>query len=151
MVFIQATGALQPHLLIRTTDTRMLQVGLVFWSIGLVMSILSLWSLRRAFSIEPAARELVTTGPYRFARHPVYTGYIFNYLGTWCFFPSIPFLVMLIGWFLATLLRVRYEEAVLARAFPREYEAYRRAVGAFGPRLTLSPSRERTSSPRAAR
>ena len=149
MIFIQAAGTLGPELLTRTTSPRMLGMGLVFWSMGLVMSVVSLWNLRRAFSIEPAARELVTTGPYRFARHPVYTGYILNYIGTWCFFPSAPLLLMLIGWLMATLLRVRYEEAVLTRAFPEDYAAYRSSVGAFAPHLRLSPPRERHSSPRA--
>jgi protein-S-isoprenylcysteine O-methyltransferase Ste14 len=35
-----------------------------------------IWSLRRSFSITVEARALVTHGPYRWVRHPVYLGEI---------------------------------------------------------------------------
>jgi len=35
-----------------------------------------LWTLRRSFSVTVEVRDLVTGGPYRFIRHPVYLGEI---------------------------------------------------------------------------
>ena len=92
-----------------------------------------------SFSLEPEARSLVVAGPYRLARHPIYTVYILNNTGIWLRTLSLPFLIVLLAWFALLALRVRYEEAVLSAAFP-EYEAYRRRVGAFGPRLAKQSS-----------
>lgn len=38
-------------------------------------------SLRQSFSVLPEARNLITTGPYRYVRHPIYVAYIFIMLG----------------------------------------------------------------------
>lgn len=47
--------------------------------IGVAGSLLSLWalfSLGKSFGIAPADRGLVKRGPYRFIRHPMYSGYL---------------------------------------------------------------------------
>src|SRR5262249_13024641 len=47
---------------------------------------LDIWAylaLRRSLSIVAEARELVTTGPYRWVRHPVYLGQIIAQAGVW--------------------------------------------------------------------
>src|SRR5712671_2760530 len=43
---------------------------------GIIWALYSLSYLGRAFSIVPEARGLVTSGPYRFVRHPIYLGEI---------------------------------------------------------------------------
>ena len=42
--------------------------------LGMILSIFSLASLGRSFSIIPQARKLVKSGPYRLVRHPIYVG-----------------------------------------------------------------------------
>ena len=42
--------------------------------LGMVLSIYSLTSLGKNFSIIPQARKLVQSGPYRLVRHPLYLG-----------------------------------------------------------------------------
>jgi protein-S-isoprenylcysteine O-methyltransferase Ste14 len=77
-----------------------------------------LWHLRYAFSIEPAARRLVTSGPYAISRHPVYAGYVAQYLGMLITLPSVPFALALTLWAAAMIDRMYLEEAVLREAFP---------------------------------
>jgi protein-S-isoprenylcysteine O-methyltransferase Ste14 len=108
-------------------------IAIVMWLGGTVFTAYAVWHLRYAFSIEPAARRLVTSGPYTFARHPVYTGYFAQYLGMLITVPSIPFALALTVWAAAMIDRMYLEEAVLRKAFP-EYVDYKRRVGALFPR-----------------
>jgi protein-S-isoprenylcysteine O-methyltransferase Ste14 len=113
-------------------------LGSVLWLSGALLSLWPLWHLRRSFSIEPEARTLVTSGPYRLARHPIYTVYLLINLGILLRHLTAPFAAVLVVWVGLLLVRIRYEETVLAGAFP-EYREYRRRVAAFGPRLWAVP------------
>jgi protein-S-isoprenylcysteine O-methyltransferase Ste14 len=116
-------------------------IAIVLWIAGTMWTAYAVWHLRYAFSIEPAARRLVTTGPYAVARHPVYLGYLAQYLGMWITFPSIPFALALTLWAAAMIDRMYLEEAVLRGAFP-EYTDYKRRVGALCPRPFRRPARQ---------
>ena len=50
--------------------------GLVIGLLGAVFSIWAITHLRSSFGLRAAVRELVTTGPYRRIRHPLYVGFI---------------------------------------------------------------------------
>jgi protein-S-isoprenylcysteine O-methyltransferase Ste14 len=107
------------------------QAGAIIWLVGAILSLWPLWHLRRSFSLEPAARVLVTDGPYRLARHPIYAIYILINPGILLRHLTLPFAAVLLAWMGLLLVRVRYEERVLSLAFP-EYPDYRRRVRAFG-------------------
>lgn len=98
-------------------------------------TLLALWSaltLGRSFSLLPQARTLVTSGPYRFVRHPMYAGGLLIALGE-VWLRLSPLVVGLNLVFLAAqLVRLRYEEDLLARTFP-EYTAYRKRTSALIP------------------
>lgn len=130
-----AMGTWAPELTERTTDLRLLAPGIMLWAVGGVLKIWPLWHLRRAFSIEPAARRLVTTGPYRWARHPIYVAHALVYLGLFLQIPSVPFAFVLVLWFALTLIRIRAEDETLAAAFPEQHRDYRSRIGAFGPHI----------------
>jgi protein-S-isoprenylcysteine O-methyltransferase Ste14 len=118
-----------------TTQSSLLRTaGASFWLFGTVLSFWPIWYMRRSFSIEPAARELATEGPYRIARHPIYATQLLEYLGIWMLHATVAFAAALVGWLIIVRVRMRYEEQVLRDEFP-EYASYQQRVGAFGPRL----------------
>ncbi len=106
--------------------------GVVLWNVGAYVGLWSLLRLRRAFSIVPQARMLVTDGPYRIVRHPVYASYLFQYAGVVLSHLNPAMGAAFVIWLVAVLVRVSYEEGVLEAAFP-EYKDYRRRVGRFAP------------------
>ncbi|GAC1654307.1 MAG: hypothetical protein NVS9B1_05280 [Candidatus Dormibacteraceae bacterium] len=97
-------------------------------TLGLGFAIWGLAYLRRSFSIIPEARRLVTGGPYALSRNPLYFGEGLATIGI--VLPVFgPWQAGLLLIFLACqALRIRWEERVLAAAFPAEYPAYRRRV-----------------------
>jgi protein-S-isoprenylcysteine O-methyltransferase Ste14 len=107
----------------------------VLATLGLAYSVWGLAYLRRSFSIIPEARRLVTGGPYALSRHPVYMGEIATAIGVnlatagWLGGLAV---LYFIG---AELLRMRWEEGVLSRAFPTVYPPYAARV----PRLFPNP------------
>lgn len=139
-------ASLQNREWIRPTEQVELRwLGTAFWLFGAVLTLWPLWHLRRSFSIEPEARDLVTSGPYRFARHPVYAVYLLINLGILLRHLTVPFAAVIALWLALLLVRIRFEERVLAEAFPA-YREYRRRVAAFGPRLWPMP-RDREAHP----
>jgi protein-S-isoprenylcysteine O-methyltransferase Ste14 len=131
MVFIPVAARTQPEWLRPTPHEGLRSAGAILWLAGAVLSLWPHWNLRRSFSLEPEARTLVTSGPYRLARHPIYTVYLLINAGILLRHLTVPFAIVLGLWVALLLFRVRYEEGVLASAFP-EYPEYRRRVRAFG-------------------
>jgi protein-S-isoprenylcysteine O-methyltransferase Ste14 len=74
-------------------------------------------------------RKLITTGPYRLVRHPLYVGFAFLVL-PWPGLLLNTWLGVAVGGVLYAWSRVfsRDEEGVLARLFGPEWERYRRSV-----------------------
>lgn len=89
---------------------------------------------RRRFSVTPlpdAHERLVTDGPYRWIRHPMYTAVLAVVLpaalaGPW---PSVVAGVALL---IVLVAKYRFEDRLLSARFP-EFDAYRRRTGALLP------------------
>ncbi len=79
---------------------------------------------------------LVTSGPYRIIRHPIYAA-VLLILGS-PFFLSANWLIGL-GWIGMTILevssRIRYEESLMLEYFGEQYRKYRQKTGRLLPRL----------------
>jgi len=105
--------------------------------LGLAYTVWSLSYLRRSFSILPEARRLVTDGPYALSRHPLYLGEAVAGIGLTLPTVGWPGAILIGLFLLAQYVRIRAEEAVLARQFPEGYASYRRRV----PRYLPSPYR----------
>lgn len=73
-----------PLLYMAPTSTHGLAVGLVanlLPVVGFALSTIALLDLGESFGVAPANRGRVTSGIYRFLRHPMYTGYAIAELG----------------------------------------------------------------------
>jgi len=102
---------------------------------GLAVSATALAYLRFNFSIMPEARDVVSGGPYRVVRHPIYLGEIISGLGLLVVLPS-PWLVAVLGTFIAAqLYRTSIEEATLTQAIPGYSEYARRTTHRLIPGL----------------
>jgi protein-S-isoprenylcysteine O-methyltransferase Ste14 len=101
--------------------------------LGLVASIYVAWFLGRSFSIFAQARGLVTSGPYRWVRHPLYVAEFVTLFGImWQFAQPWAFFIVL-GVMSFQFLRMHYEEKVLAESFP-DYHVYMTRTGRLFPR-----------------
>ena len=107
---------------------------------GLAYSVWGLAYLRRSFSIIPEARRLVTGGPYALSRHPVYLGEIATAIGINLATAGWPGALAVLYFVICELLRMRWEEGVLERAFPNEYPRYAARV----PRYLPNPLKARS-------
>jgi len=107
----------------RSTNVWVLASSDMCLACGMVWAIYSLTYLGKRFSIVPEARGLVTSGPYRFVRHPIYVGEIVA--GAGLILPTLFTLhILLFALFLgAQVARTYFEERILRRAYP-QYEAY---------------------------
>lgn len=89
--------------------------GLALVTLAAGLSFLSLLTIRRRFGVRPALRGLVTSGPYRFVRHPMYLSYVLADIGynleEWNF---VTLLLVLIGW-ASLLYRIHAEERVISQ------------------------------------
>jgi protein-S-isoprenylcysteine O-methyltransferase Ste14 len=109
------------------------RIGDAAWLAGSLLSLWPIWHLRRSFGLSPEARDLVRTGPYRLARHPIYAAYVVAHAGLFLQRPSVALALVLLCWLCFLRVRIGYEEQVLTAAFP-EYAGYQKQVGALGPK-----------------
>ena len=87
----------------------------------LVGNSFAIWGLRylgRSFSILPEGQKLVTGGPYRFVRHPLYVGEFFATLGAMINFLSPAAVALVVTQILLQFARIHYEEKVLRTTLP---------------------------------
>ncbi|HEX2588212.1 MAG TPA: isoprenylcysteine carboxylmethyltransferase family protein [Gaiellales bacterium] len=99
-------------------------VGSVLLAGGLIFALVSVAVLGRCFGVLPDVRGLVTRGPYRFVRHPLYLGELVAALGV--ALGTKRFALAMAVWVVCVALqlaRTRYEERSLTAEFP-EYQAY---------------------------
>jgi protein-S-isoprenylcysteine O-methyltransferase Ste14 len=111
-------------------------IGVAICSLGLFVTIWARRTLAGNWSNQitfKQGHELVQTGPYRFARHPIYTGLLSMCLGTaiaggqlhtW-----LGFVFMCVG----LGIKLKQEESLMQRHFPGDYPSYRKRVKALLP------------------
>jgi protein-S-isoprenylcysteine O-methyltransferase Ste14 len=102
-------------------------IGAVVFASGIALAVWARVQLGRNWGMpmtQKAEPELVTTGPYRFVRHPIYSGLLAGLLGT-------TLANNLIGLIIVAILGAYFyysasvEEKNLTATFPTAYPAYR--------------------------
>jgi len=99
-----------------------------FTAIGIGFAIWARVYLGRNWSPRPAVKEhheLVTTGPYAYVRHPIYTGIMLAMLGS-ALIGTIFGIVMLIVISINFALRIGKEEKLMLELFPSQYPEYQK-------------------------
>ena len=108
-------------------------LGLVLWLIGNYVRIRAIYVLGKSFDKSVSVQEdhqLVTGGPFRFSRHPVYWGNLVSELGLGLALVSWPLIAFtLLLSFPVLNYRAGREEKLLRDHFGTAYEAYCRRVG----------------------
>jgi protein-S-isoprenylcysteine O-methyltransferase Ste14 len=98
-------------------------VSTLLTMVGSVGAVIALSQLGRSFSIMAESRQLVTTGPYRVVRHPLYAAELIATVGVFMQFASVYTVLLLAAQIAFQLRRMHNEELVLTIRFP-EYAAY---------------------------
>lgn len=107
-------------------------IGMIFLVGGTLLRDFSVWTLKRAFTLNVQTTEdqrLIQSGPYRKLRNPAYTGSILSLLGAaLCLrnvFAPIPVLVLCL---LCYGIRIRKEEKALEEQFGKQFETYKKST-----------------------
>jgi protein-S-isoprenylcysteine O-methyltransferase Ste14 len=103
-------------------------IGYAVFALGCLIFVYSLLFLRGAFTanVDPVSEKLVTGGPYRLVRHPVYLAMLVMCLGLAVGLRSWLGIALITIVFLpSTVYRARLGEAALDQKFGEEWRAYR--------------------------
>lgn len=105
--------------------------GVAITTFGVALAIWARDVLGRNWSATPAIMQhhaLITRGPYRFVRHPIYTGIFIAMVGSAITFGLVAcFLSLPIG-FATWWLKSHLEESLLVQEFGENYQQYRDRV-----------------------
>ena len=104
--------------------------GIVLMLLGVALRWWSISTLGRYFTLDVAVRSaqpVVHSGPYRWVRHPAYSGLLLTLLGVGLALDNWASLVAAVaGGLIGLLYRVRVEEQALERALGQPYVEYMR-------------------------
>ena len=118
-----------PSAAIRTGRYDVFVLGLVLMVAGLALRWYSIRVLGASFTIDVATRpgqQVVESGPYRWVRHPSYTGALLTVLGLILCCANVGSFAALLVVLLGYGYRIRVEERTLARDIGPAYREYMR-------------------------
>jgi protein-S-isoprenylcysteine O-methyltransferase len=123
---IALSGVRAVRLPFAATTRELIATGLLLG--GLVLRWTAILTLGRFFTTNVAIHDgqrVITSGPYRYVRHPSYTGLLLAFLGLGVFFGSwLSVIVLFVPITLAVVHRIQVEESVLAGALGPAYSEY---------------------------
>lgn len=113
--------------------------GLILLIVSTVYTLWSRWVLGKMWASNAAVKEghqLVTNGPYKITRHPIYTGILGMILGSLLSMSQgIVFLIAFVIVLIFFMNRIRNEEKLMVMTFGEQYIEYRKRVPQLIPGL----------------
>jgi protein-S-isoprenylcysteine O-methyltransferase Ste14 len=109
-------------------DPRLGIAGVILCALGVAIAIWARVYLGRNWGLPMSrkeAPELVTSGPYAYMRHPIYSGIFIAMIGS-ALAESVLWLIPLAVAAAYFIYAARTEEHILEQEFPEQYAAYRR-------------------------
>ncbi len=129
----------QGHFWERSPRPWQVALSIVFFLLASLLSWTGARALGRQWRIDAGLNtdhELVTSGPYRFVRHPIYTSMLCIILATGFVVSPLPlFLLAIVVFVFGTEIRVRIEDKLLGSQFGEKFQQYQRSVPAYIPFL----------------
>jgi protein-S-isoprenylcysteine O-methyltransferase Ste14 len=126
-----------PLSFVLTPHTNLMEfAGAMVCGSGLFIAIWARWTLAGNWSSTVTFKkdhELVRTGPYRFVRHPIYTGMLLMSVAVALEYGHLRCWIGVIGWGIGFWIKLKQEESLMLQHFPDEYPVYRRQVKALVP------------------
>jgi protein-S-isoprenylcysteine O-methyltransferase Ste14 len=102
-------------------------LGFALFVLGMILFTLAVATLKEAFlgNVEPVTETLVTTGTYKYLRHPVYLGMVISVFGLALGMKSLWGVICAIVIFVPLgIYRAKLEEMALVEAFGDEWDDY---------------------------
>ena len=151
-VFTFFAFILFPHTLSWATVTFPLWARIAGILLGAIALAWFIWvhrSLGNNLSVKLSIKDfqtLVTDGPYRWIRHPMYTAFYILHIAV--FFLTANWFIgvtWLTGLTIIIMLRVNREEAMLLTRFGEQYNTYMKGTGRFLPRIKFSSAETKST------
>ena len=102
-------------------------IGLLFMAAGVALRWYAVTVLGAAFTVAVATRpeqEVIDSGPYRWVRHPSYTGALLTILGFLICLTNWLALIGLVGPAIGYVYRIRIEEQAMVEGLGDPYRSY---------------------------
>lgn len=112
-------------------------VGVAFCALGIGLALWARVHLGRNWGMPMSTKEspeLVTTGPYAFVRHPIYTGILLAMLGS-ALGENAFWVLPLVAFGAYFVYSARREEELMTERFPEQYPAYMQRTNMLLPRI----------------
>lgn len=116
----------------------MVATGLAIEVLGIALAIWARYCLGANWSGAVTLKEghtLISAGPYKRIRHPIYTGLALAFAGTAIAVGEWRAVLAFAAIFIAHFIKARKEEAWLEREFGAEFEVHRAHTGMFLPKF----------------
>ncbi len=112
------------------------ELGVALCAAGIAFAMWARHILGGNWSINPSIQEgheLVTTGPYHWVRHPIYTGILLAYLGALLAIGALWWVEVYVAVVVGLYIKLRREERLMMQQFPQAYPAYKQRTKALIP------------------
>ena len=115
-------------------------LGIAITAVGLLFAIWARAYLGRNWSgavTVKVGHQLIRSGPYRWVRHPIYSGMILALIGTAINRGQLRGFIAVVLLYIGFTMKSHIEERFMTNTFGAEYDEYRRTTGGIVPRLTF--------------